>query len=120
MSADNPVFEASNRRRFSRKYMLFKIPAYDAQSRRFLGLVQDISEKGVQLFGVEVGVNARRTLIIQASDYIKGAPLQFEAQCRWTRKESTQGYYVSGFEITSIGEESRRNLGRLIEFLTIG
>ena len=38
-----------------------------------------------QLFGVKVDVNATKTLVIQASDYVKGAPLIFEAICRWTR-----------------------------------
>ena len=41
-----------SRRRFERKYTLFKIPVYDAQTRRFLGLVQDLSENGIQLLGI--------------------------------------------------------------------
>jgi hypothetical protein len=109
-----------NRRKFKRKYMLFKIPAYDAQTRRFLGLVQDITEQGIQLFGVKVDANTTKTLIIQASDYIKSAPLHFEALCRWTRRENPQGYYISGFEIVSISEEARKNLTKLMDFVTLG
>lgn len=109
-----------NRRRFRRKYMLFKIPAYDAQTRRFLGLVQDIAEKGIQLFGVRVEVDSTKTLIVQASDFIKSSPLYFDAQCRWARKESPQGYYVSGFEIVNITDDARRSLIRLMEFVTLG
>jgi hypothetical protein len=109
-----------NRRKVKRKYMLFKIPAYDAQTRRFLGLVQDINEQGVQLFGVKVEAQEQKDLIIQASDYIKSTPLHFQAVCRWTRKENPQGYYVSGFEITEISEEVRKNLLRLMEFVTLG
>ncbi len=85
-----------NRRKFKRKYMLFKIPAYDAETRRFLGLVQDITEQGIQIFGVKVDADATKTLIIQASDYIKSTPVHFEAVCKWTRRENPQGYYVSG------------------------
>jgi len=109
-----------NRRQFKRKYMLFKIPAYDAQSRRFLGLVQDITEGGIQLFGVKVETDSTKTLVIQASDYVKSSPLYLEVVCRWTRKENPQGYYVSGFEIQRISEEARKNLMKLIDFVTLG
>lgn len=109
-----------NRRRLERKYMLFKIPAYDAKTRRFLGLVQDINEKGVQLFGVKIEADSTRTLIVHASEYVKTSPLYFEAQCRWTRKESNQGYYVSGLEIVQISAEARKGLRSLMEFVTLG
>jgi PilZ domain len=109
-----------DRRKSKRKYVLFKIPAYDAETKRFLGLVQDINETGVQLFGVRVDVDATKTLVIQASDYVKGAPLIFEAVCRWTRRENPQGYYVSGFEISSISDESKKNLLKLIEAVAFG
>jgi hypothetical protein len=109
-----------NRRRSKRKYLLFKIPAYDAQTRRFLGLVQDITEDGVQLFGVKMETECAKTLIIQASDYVRSAPLHFNAICRWTRRENPQGYYVSGFEIVEISEEARANLIKLMEFVALG
>jgi hypothetical protein len=120
MSGDSPMDSWENRRREKRKYMLFKIPAYDGQTRRFLGLVQDITEQGVQLFGVKMDTNAERNIIIQASDYIKSAPLHFDAVCKWTRRENPQGYYVSGFEIVGISAEVRKNLIKLMEFITLG
>jgi hypothetical protein len=120
MSGEGFMDSWENRRREKRKYMLFKIPAYDAQTRRFLGLVQDITEQGVQLFGVKMETEAERTLIIQASDYIKTAPLHFEAVCKWTRRENPQGYYVSGFEIVGISAEARKNLLKLMEFVALG
>ena len=111
---------AANRRRHKRKYLLFKIPAYDAQTRRFLGLVQDITENGIQLYGVKGDVNSKRSIIIQASDYLKSSPLHFEAQCRWSRRESPEDHYVSGFEITAIGVEARATLIKLMEFVALG
>ena len=120
MTEESPALQGANRRRDKRKYMLFKIPAYDAQTRRFLGLVQDIAENGIQLFGVKVEVSASKTIIIQVSDYVKSAPIHFVAQCRWSRKESPQGYYASGFEITTISQEAKMNLVKLMEFVTLG
>lgn len=109
-----------NRRKFKRKYMLFKIPAYDAKTRRFLGLVQDINEEGVQLFGVKVNVGEVRGIVVQASDYLKTPPLHFQAQCRWTKKENPLGYHLCGFQITAISPESKQNLMKLMEFVTLG
>jgi hypothetical protein len=100
--------------------MLFKIPAYDAKTRRFVGLVQDINEKGIQLFGVKVDINASFNLIIYASDFVKTSPLYFQARCRWARKEGPQGYFVSGFEITNIGSAAKENLRKLMEYVTLG
>lgn len=108
-----------SRRKFKRKYTLFKIPVYDAETKRFLGLVQDLSENGVQLLGINIDVNSTKTLIIHANDYVKGSPISFEAVCRWVRKEDPQGYYISGFEITHIPEETRRNLIGLMEYVTL-
>lgn len=120
MSEEHPMGSWENRRKSKRKYLLFKIPAYDAQTRRFLGLVQDITEEGVQLFGVKMETESVKTLIVQASDYVKSAPLHFNAVCKWTRRENLQGYYVSGFEIVEITEDARKNLMKLMEFVTLG
>ena len=49
-----------SRRKFKRKYSLFKIPVYDAETKRFLGLVQDLSENGVQLLGINIDVNSTK------------------------------------------------------------
>lgn len=109
-----------NRRRLKRKFMLFKIPAYDAGTRRFLGLVQDINEGGIQLLGIEIEVGTSKNIVVQATEYVKSAPLHFEAVCRWSRRENPQGYYISGFEITSIGDEVKGNLVKLMEYVTLG
>ncbi len=109
-----------NRRKHKRKYMLFKIPAYDAKTKRFLGLVQDINEQGLQLFGVKVETDLTVALIIQAADYVKSSPLHLDAVCRWTRRENPHGYYVSGFEIVSISEEAKGALNQLMKLVTLG
>jgi len=118
MSQDESEAQKS-RRKFKRKYTLFKIPVYDAETKRFLGLVQDLSENGVQLLGINVVVNSTKTLIIHANDYVKGSPISFQAVCRWVRKEDPQGYYISGFEITFMPEDTRRNLISLMEYVTL-
>jgi len=107
------------RRKFNRKYTLFKIPAYDAETQSCLGLVQDLSENGIQLIGINMDINSTKTLIIHTNDDLKGSPMSFQAVCRWVREEELQGYYVSGFEITDISDETRRNLLGLMEYVTL-
>jgi hypothetical protein len=120
MSGEESMVSVENRRKARRKYLLFKIPAYDADTRRFLGLVQDISETGIQLFGVKVDVDSTKRLVVQASDYVKSSPLHFEAVCRWSRRENVQGYFVSGLEIVSISADVKKNLMKLMESVTLG
>ncbi len=108
-----------NRRRHVRRYMLFKIPAYDAETRKFIGLVQDIAEEGVQLFGVKVDVGTSRDIVIQASDYLKTPPIRFQAECRWTRRENPLGYHLCGFRITAISQPALDGLFKLMKFLTL-
>ncbi|MEW6351694.1 MAG: PilZ domain-containing protein [Thermodesulfobacteriota bacterium] len=118
---DSAADSAANRRRFVRRFVLFKIPVYDADTRRFVGLVQDLSQGGVQLFGVKVPVGEEKKLIIQASQLLKhGGILRFDAVCRWSKREAPQGYYLSGFEITSVDEGTGEGLGKLIEEVTLG
>jgi hypothetical protein len=109
-----------NRRRYQRKYPLFKIPAYDADTRKFLGLIQDINEHGVQLLGVEVEVNTSKHIVVQTAGFISTPPLHFVGLCRWCRRETPQGYFATGFEITSIDEMNKATLARLTKFVTLG
>jgi c-di-GMP-binding flagellar brake protein YcgR len=112
---------ARNRRQFIRQYSLFKIPVYDGETRRFVGLIQDISTGGMQLFGVKAEENQPKTLIVQASQYLKsGGIFRFDAICRWSRRDSPQGYHLSGFEFTNMDEEARSDLEKLIDFVTLG
>ena len=86
----------------------------------FWGWFRILRREESQLFGVKVEADSTKTLVIQASDYIKSSPLYIEVVCRWTRKENPQGYYVSGFEILRISEEAKKNLSKLIDFVTLG
>ncbi len=112
---------AANRRKFVRRFLLFKIPVYDSETRRFVGLIQDISEGGIQLFGVKVQADAEKKLILQAAQLLShGGVLRFDAVCRWSRRETPQGYYLSGFEFTRIDKETKERLGALIDEVALG
>ena len=118
MGVDNSETDES-RRKFKRKYALFKIPVYDAKTKKFVGLMQDLSEQGIQLLGIKINVNSTMTMIVEPAGYVKGPPISFQAVCKWVREEGSQGYYVSGFEILNISDETLTNLIDLMESVTL-
>jgi len=118
MGVDNSE-SVESRRKFQRKYALFKIPVYDAKTKKFVGLMQDLSEQGIQVLGIKVEVNSTMTMIVEPAGYVKGPPISFHAVCRWVREEGPQGYYVSGFEILNISDETRNNLIDLMQTVTL-
>lgn len=68
----------------------------------------------------KIEADTSKTLIIQVSDYVKAPLYTFDAVCRWTKRENPQGYYISGLEITSISEDAKKKLAKLMEFVTLG
>ncbi len=108
-----------SRRRFKRQYALFKIAVYDAKTKKFVGLMQDVSEQGIQLLGTNIYVNSIITMIVEPSPFVKGPPISFQAVCRWVRNEGPQGYYVSGFEILHISDNARNDLVAIMKTVTL-
>ena len=120
MDEQDQATNGEDRRRSPRKYMLFEIPAYDAETRKLMGVVQDITEKGLQLEGYEVEKNATKAIVIDISSYLKGSRLSLVAQCRWCRQEGPPGNYASEFEITAIAENQKKSLLKLIDAMALG
>ncbi|HTY24130.1 MAG TPA: PilZ domain-containing protein [Desulfomonilaceae bacterium] len=118
MDVDNSE-SGESRRKFKRRYAMFKIPVYDAKTKKFVGLMQDLSEQGIQLLGIKVDVNSTMTMIVDPAGYVKGPPISFQAVCKWVREEGSQGYYVSGFEILNISNKTRDDLIDLMETATL-
>ena len=120
MGERDQTTNGEDRRRYRRKYMLFEIPAYDAETRKLIGVVQDINERGLQLEGYEVEKNASKAIVLDISSYLKGSRLSLIAQCRWCRQEGPPGNYASGFEITAIAEDQKKSLLKLIDAMALG
>jgi hypothetical protein len=81
--------------------------------------MQDLSEQGIQLLGINIDVNSTITMIVQPAAFVKGPPISFQAVCKWVREEGSQGYYVSGFEILNISEDTLNNLIDLMQTVTL-
>lgn len=105
-------------RSVNRARLDFDALIYDLRNPETQGRVRDVSEEGVGLAGIEADVDEIKTLVILGDPYGEIEPFEFRARCRWTRKDD--GDWMTGFQITDIAEEHRRELQKLIELVASG
>jgi len=115
-SGDQP---GDDTRRLPRNYLVIPLEIYDCNDAANKGVIRDLTEKGLGIFGIRSALDEVKRLIIPQSDLNAFAPVSFEARCRWTKKDE-QGEYLSGFQIVSIEEQDLNTLRQLIEELSFG
>ncbi len=103
------------RRRWPRNYLTFSVPVYEAGVPQNRGLIEDITERGIGVTGIQAGVHETKALVIQSGQV---AEVSFEAICCWSAR-GEDGGYKSGFEITRIAEEALMTVRDFIRGLTI-
>jgi hypothetical protein len=109
--------DGDDRRLMKRRFVLFSFPIYIADDLEVEGLVNDITEKGLQVAGVTVDVGDAKSLLIRADEFADIYPFVFEATCRWINPANERGEYTAGFEITHISEGGLEELRKLIQML---
>jgi hypothetical protein len=109
--------EITQMRRAPRGYPIVALPIFDVDDPSIEGSVQDISENGVQISGIHLKTNEKRTFIIQADKYWDIKPFSFDGECRWVRKEGPNQTCIAGVEIISISDKDREELRILFETL---
>jgi uncharacterized protein (DUF433 family) len=77
-------------------------------------VIENISEHGLAVKGIEVEVHDIRRIVVLGDDFGEVAPFEFEAECRWTTRDETDERIIAGFEITNISE---KDLNRLVDFM---
>jgi hypothetical protein len=105
-------------RRLPRNYLVVAIPVYDADDLFAEGRVIDVTEKGLQVAGLSATAGEKRSLLIQADEFVDVHPFVFDCECRWVRLD--EEHPRSGFEITSISEGGLVELRKLIDQITLG
>ncbi len=81
-------------------------------TRRYV--LQDISEDGFCLRGMEVQVTEVKKIAVLGDDFGVTAPFEFEAQCRWRKSGTPSEQPLAGFAITKI---SPADLSLLLDFI---
>lgn len=93
------------------------LPISDLGRPEWTGTVCEIGENGVLIKGLEGSVGEVRAFLIDAGDFFHVDPFSFEARCVQCKKSAQDQSNLAGFEITSIGNEDRENLRRLMRKL---
>jgi hypothetical protein len=111
--------QVSQKRVLPRGYTLFSVQVHDATNLAVKGIVNDITEKGLQVAGITTRVGETRTFLIRSDVFTIQPPIVLEAACRWIKRRDAFGEYVAGWEITKISRSDLGGLRELVERLTI-
>ena len=96
-----------------------KIPIYDISSSK-IGVVRDISEKGLRVAGIEAEVGELKTFQLSIDSFIEADPLLVVAECRWVEtKGKDKKYPVAGFELKDLSETDAQVLRTFVDFLIL-
>jgi hypothetical protein len=116
---DNNV-DLEPRREFPRLLLAFILPVHDRDNLDARGIVADVTEKGMKLEGMKSNVGEKRRLTVNPTRFGDMDPIDFEAECRWSKTEGPDQRPVAGFQITEISDGALHELRRFIRFVTTG
>lgn len=104
-------------RRVERRHLVFYLRVFDGMSGRVLGHIVDISSKGVMLISEDpIPVNENFRLRMRLPSQIANKDeLILDATSRWCKPDDNPDFYITGFEIDEVDEESARFILSLVE-----
>ena len=106
-----------DRRRKSRKHLIFYMEVHESGTQRLLGQLQDISPLGLKLISedpLEIGHRYRLSVRLP-SEHFDETSLDLEAECVWCHPDIRPALYASGFRITRSGARGTLDLETVIE-----
>ena len=101
-------------RQIPRRIPAFSVPIFEEKNPAVKGTINDISEKGVKVTGVEAEVDEIKTLVVPEDVFGEFVAFLFQAKCRWVRRDA-ENQCVAGFEITNISKMNLEELRYLIK-----
>jgi hypothetical protein len=102
-----------------RYYLDFDVPVYEAGHPEIHGRLRDVTEQGVGLEGIESAVDSMQGFVVLGDLFGEIVPFEFEARCRWFKKDGPDEPCAGGYEITSISGKDLRELRKLIDLVTL-
>jgi hypothetical protein len=101
--------------RLPRKDIYVPLPVQDADNPGVLGLIVNISERGLGVKGLKAEVDEVKRLVIKPDKFVELKPVTLKAKCRWVKPHDDQQEILSGFETVSIAQDQVQELKNLIE-----
>lgn len=80
--------------------------------------LNDISEHGFSAKGIECRTGETLSIVVLGDEFGEIIPFEFQAECRWAKKDTVGGNLISGFEIRHISPANRDLLRDFIKNFT--
>lgn len=104
-------------RQVERKYIVFYLRVFDGMSRKVLGHLVDISEKGIMLISDNpTEVNETYRLRMSLPTQLKeSSEVLLAATSRWCKQDANPDFYLSGFALHDLDATTEKVIRRLVE-----
>ena len=106
-----------DRRKSNRRFMLYYMPLYDAESMRQAGNLVDITPQGVMIVSEHPMVEGQtvRMRLELTGDVANKPFMEFKARCKWCRQDISPNLHSIGFEILDLAPGDAEIIQRIIE-----
>ncbi len=107
----------NEQRQATRRHLVFYLRIFDGMSSRVMGHLMDISADGLMLLSDgPIEVNEEYRLRMRLPKEVSGSDeIVFGAVSRWCRQDDNPDFYVTGFQIQDMDDETRESVAHLIE-----
>lgn len=108
---------SAEKRQVARRQLPFYLRIFDGMGSHVLGHLVDISSHGLMMLSDEpMAVNGEYRLRMRLPVKISGGDeIILVTVSRWCRQDSDPDFYVNGFQIEDMDDETRRLLNSLVE-----
>lgn len=105
------------KRKLQREHLRHHLMVFDRNTDEITGYLVDITPEGIMLTSKNpVELNTTFNLRMLLPDKIKGSrQIAFDAQSIWSRKDTTRGFYETGFKMLEIGNGNSEAIQILIK-----
>ena len=105
------------KRKITRRFLLYYMRVYDASSRKQIGNLVDITPRGIMVVSerpLPEGQTSR--LRMELTEEVSEKPfMEFNALSKWCEPDVAPGNYNTGFEILDLEKEDARIIKRIVE-----
>jgi hypothetical protein len=102
--------------RFRRRHSVgLPVSVHDLADPGIPGQLQDISERGLGIQGIEAKPDEIRTFVVWSHEFFAINQFRLVAKCRWTTPTRDERKCLSGFEIISVPKECLEQFNRFVE-----
>jgi hypothetical protein len=105
------------RRRLSRRHILFYSRVFDRKTGVFLGYLGNLNEGGLMIISeTQIQVDLIYLLRIDLpEDIYSNTMLNFEAKSVWSQLDVDPNFYNTGFQFVNISDESKDIIAQIID-----